>query len=254
MSDELQLPPGFSRNLPTIQNAIAIFNNWGSALPIPGVTAGGTPLFSAERDPRPSFLRDVFGSLDQLDILELGSYEGGHSYQLEKLLGAQSITSIEANAESFIKSLIIKEVLGLKGRFLYGDFVKYLETMPQRYDLIFACGVLYHMADPLHLLHLISQQTDRTFVWTHYVSVEESGRWADSFDVERYGFKCRYHRYVYDPNMHSRGYAGTETYCCQLLKDDILGALKSYGFEKIRVMADHPGEIGGCQVSIVAYR
>jgi len=254
MADELELPPGFSRNLPTIQNAIAIFDEWGSALPIPGTPAGGTPLFSADLDRRPSFVRNVFGALDQFDILELGSYEGGHSYQLEKLLGAKSVTSIEANAESFIKSLIIKEVLQLKGRFLHGDFIKYLETAPRRYDLIFACGVLYHMTDPLHLLNLISRQTDRTFVWTHYVSVKEAGRWADSFDVERYGFNCRYYRYIYDPNTHSRAHSGTETYCCQLLKDDILGALKSYGFTKIRMIADHPQETGGSHVSIVAYR
>jgi hypothetical protein len=59
---EIQLPQGFSRNLPTIENAIAIFDNWVSALPIPGASGGS--LFSPEQDPRPSYVRDVFGSLE----------------------------------------------------------------------------------------------------------------------------------------------------------------------------------------------
>jgi len=123
MSEEPNPLPGFSPDLPSIQNAISIFGNWNSALPIPGVEAGGVGLFSAERDPRPSFAREVFGPLDRFDILELGSFEGGHSYQLEKL-GAKSVLGIEASTESFLKSLVIKETLGLKARFLYGDFKK----------------------------------------------------------------------------------------------------------------------------------
>jgi tetratricopeptide (TPR) repeat protein len=127
---EPNLPPGFSRDLPTIQNAISIFANWTSIVPIPDINVGSVPLFSPKQDPRPSFLCKVFGSIDQFDILELGSFEGCHSYQLDKL-GAKSLLGIEANAESFLKSLIVKETFGLKCRFLHGDFIQYLECTPK---------------------------------------------------------------------------------------------------------------------------
>jgi hypothetical protein len=248
---KLQLPQGFSRDLPTIENAITIFDNWVSALPIAGTPGGTSPLFSPEHDPRPSYVRAVFGPLEQFEVLELGSLEGGHSYQLERL-GIKSITSIEANTESFVKCLIIKEVLGLKAKFLYGDFIKYLEADETRYDLIFACGVLYHTIDPLHLLYLISQRTDRVFIWTHYVTIEGSFNF-ENFDAYRHGFGCRYYKNIYDPKHYSRSYSGLEIYSCHLMKDDLLGSLKHFGFQKVHIMDDTAGETNAT-ISIVAYR
>jgi hypothetical protein len=250
MSEEINLPPGFSRSLPSIQNTISIFGNWTSVLPIPGVNAGNVPLFSAEQDPRPAFAREVFGPLDRLDILELGSFEGGHTYQLERL-GARSVLGIEASAESFLKALVIKEILGLKAQFIYGDFIKYLETIPRKYDLIFAAGVLYHMTDPLHLLHLIAEHTDRVFIWTCYILPETP---FNTIEVNRYGVQCQYHRYVYDPQMHGRHYSGVETYCCRLFKADIIRALQAYGFDNVRIMKDEPESPGCPSMSLVAYK
>ena len=56
---------------------------------------------------------DVCGSIEGFRILELGPLESGHTYQLERL-GAGSILCIEASPEFYLKSLIIKEILGLK--------------------------------------------------------------------------------------------------------------------------------------------
>jgi hypothetical protein len=248
---ELRLSRGFSPDLPTVENAIAIFDNWVSILPIPGARGGSSALFSPE-DLRPSYVSAIFGALDQFEILELGSLEGGHTYQLEKL-GIKSITSIEANTESFLKCLIVKEVLGLRAKFLYGDFVKYLETTETKYDLIFACGVLYHMIDPLHLLYLISQRTERVFIWTMYVRTDDVDKFTEQFDVDRYGLKLRYFKNVYDPNHYSRSYSGIESYSCHLMRDDIINALKHFGFEKIHIMKDDQGE-NLSTISIVAHR
>src|SRR5271166_278351 len=234
---ELQLPRGFSCNLPTVEHAIVIFDTWTSALPLPAHTGGS--LFSPEDDPRPSYVRDVFGSLEHFEILELGPLEGGHTYQLERL-GAKSITAIESNTESFIKCLVIKNAFELKAKLLLGDFIKYLEVIEFKYDLIFASGVLYHMIDPLHLLYLIAKRTDRVFIWTHYVASENDHVFSENLgtppssmtgdepyiDVNLYGFKCRYYKAYYDPNHDSRRYSGLEAYGCHLLKDDIIGALK----------------------------
>lgn len=44
---------------------------------------------------------------------------------------------------------------------------------PTRYDLIFACGVLYHMIDPLLLLERMAARTDNLYLWTHYFNAQE---------------------------------------------------------------------------------
>ena len=88
---------------------------------------------------------DVLGSIEGFRILELGP-RGQHSYQLERL-GAASVLAIEASPDLFLKCLITKEILDLKARFLLGDFVQYLESTADEFDLIFVSGVLYHMTD-----------------------------------------------------------------------------------------------------------
>jgi hypothetical protein len=150
----------------------------------------------------------------------------------------------------------VKELFSLRAHFLYGDFVGYLEAAPRQFDLIFACGVLYHMTDPLHLLQLISRSTDRVFLWTLYVSEEETARWPASevIPAERGGFRCRYHRIVYDPQTHGRAYSGTETYCCRLTKADIVAALRHYGYGELRVVKDDARETGNSNLSLVAWR
>src|SRR5438445_10082119 len=130
---ELLNVKGFSKDLPTPRSAINIFDTWTSILPISEVSVGNVPLFSDELDPRPRYCAEIFGPLCQFKILELGSFEGGHAYQFNRL-GACSLTCIEANAQSFLKSLVIKETFSLKGSFLYGDFMKYLESNIERFD------------------------------------------------------------------------------------------------------------------------
>src|SRR6516162_79040 len=162
----------FELRAPSHQNAVEIFDGkWASDLSevCPGLRAGQTPLFS--HDPRPrdaARLLGANGRLDGMRVLELGPLEGAHTYQLEKL-GAASILAIEANAEAFLKCLITKEITGLRAaKFMHGDFYRYLENTNEHFDLVFCCGVLYHMPDPLALIGSIAKSTKRCFVWTHY--------------------------------------------------------------------------------------
>jgi len=106
------------------------------------------------------------------------------------------------------------------------------------------------MTDPLHLLHLIAEHTDRTFIWTQYVSADTP---FNTTEVERYGVRCLYHRLVYDPQMQGRHYSGMYTYCCRLFKADIIQALQAYGFDNVRIMKDEISP-GGPNMSLVAYK
>jgi 2-polyprenyl-3-methyl-5-hydroxy-6-metoxy-1,4-benzoquinol methylase len=163
----------FEGRFPTHQNAIDIFGDrWASNIGevYPGLTSGPGPYFSVDR--RPSIAAQYLGfepgSLEGMNILELGPLEGAHTYQLAKL-GADRILAIEANAEAFLKCLVVKEILRTpRCRFLLGDCLKFLQESRGQFDMIFCSGVLYHMANPFELIKAISRHTGRVFLWTHY--------------------------------------------------------------------------------------
>ena len=105
-------------------------------------------------------------------VLELGPLEGGHSYMLQHL-GAPSVVAVEANTRAFMRCLCIKEIFGLDRVHLkLGDFLAYLGEDSERFGIVAACGALYHMLDPIRLLDLIAEKTDRLLLWTHYYDAD----------------------------------------------------------------------------------
>ena len=241
--------PRFVASRPCHQNAIDLFkeNGWVCRLPVEGIRSGETPLFDVDR--RPRMVVDVCGSIEGFKILELGPLESAHTYQLERL-GAGSILAIEASPEFYLKSLVAKEILGLKARYLLGDFNRYLEETEDRYDLVFASGVLYHMPDPINTLYLISRVAPRVFIWSHYIpeSVE-----PEAPPVDRHGFCCHQFEVFYRPeDSPGRRLSGIFASCNRLYQKDIIGTLRHFGFDKVTITEDAVGHINGPAVSLVA--
>jgi hypothetical protein len=93
----------FELRAPAAQNLIDIFSGkWASDFSqvYPGLKAGAIDLFVA--DSRPSFAARHLGANDRLqdlEVLELGPLEAGHTYRLEQL-GA-IVTTVEANCEAW---------------------------------------------------------------------------------------------------------------------------------------------------------
>jgi hypothetical protein len=245
---ELHLPR-FVTSRPCHQNAIDLFKEkgWVCRLPVEGIQSGDTRLFDNDR--RPQMVVDVCGSIEGFKILELGPLESAHTYQLERL-GAGSILCIEASPEFYLKSLVSKEILGLEAHYLLGDFNRYLEETEERYDLIFASGVLYHMIEPIKTLYLISRITPRVFIWSHYIpeSIE-----PEVPPVERHGFRCHYFEVFYPgDDQPGRRLSGVMPSCNRLYQKDIIAALKYFGFDKVTITEDAVGHINGPAVSLVA--
>src|SRR5262249_2961527 len=120
----------------------------------------------------------------------------GHAYQFEKM-GVAEIIAVESNTEAFLKCLIVKNLVGLqKARFLLGDFVEFLKQDTSRYDLIFCCGVLYHMQNPVELIELMAARTDRVFVRTHYFT-EDSRPGLPTITVRHGDENYTYHQLMY---------------------------------------------------------
>jgi hypothetical protein len=250
----------YGRTAPTAQLAVDIFKNgWSSSFPAEfAVQAGSTPLFE---DARLQRLIDLAGGIENYRILELGPLEGGHSYLMEKA-GAHSVLAIEACVLSYLKCLIAKEITGLRRvAFQFGNFVPFLETSTERFDLIVASGVLYHQREPLQLLEAIAQHTDRVFLWTHYYL---EGHDTDYVKAEYFtrvpgaplnGFACDLFRLEYDrylPNGKYRG--GVHDHAHWMKRDDLLACLRHVGFTNIEIAFEQTEHPFGPNLTLLARR
>lgn len=246
---------------PSAQNAIDALAGWNMALPPEvGVIAGPAAFYC---DPRIVWALEQFGPLEGRDILELGPLEASHTYMIEQRRPA-SILAIEANRLSFLRCLVVKELLGLKiAKFELGNFVPWLETAEQRFDLVVASGVLYHMADPVRLLELLSRRTDSLYIWTHYASddamppddARHKAFVGEPEVVQNHGVAVRCRRRSYWGAWKSKAFCGGLYDLHRWIeKDDIQRLLGALGFDDIRTAHDEPDHPNGPAFSIFARR
>lgn len=247
--------------LPAPHNAIEILPGWNQVFPenFHGQSNPGG-LFD---DSRIDWGIALFGSLEGKRVLELGPLEGAHSYMLENA-GAASILAIEANKLSYLRSLIVKELMNLKRvRFLLGDFQTWLENTDEKYDFIVASGVLYHMQDPLRLLELIASHTDTFYIWTHYVShaamPPEDPRWtaflSEARTVDFHGVPVRLYRRSYHGAWRNQKFCGgTHDIHHWIEREDMLAAIRALGFDDLQVNHDNHGGPNGPSFSVFARR
>jgi 2-polyprenyl-3-methyl-5-hydroxy-6-metoxy-1,4-benzoquinol methylase len=248
----------FERRAPSSQNAVDIFEGkWACDFSeiCPGLRSGEHPLFTL--DPRPldaARVLGINGRLDGMRVLELGPLEGAHTYQLEKL-GAASILAIEANAEAFLKCLITKEILCLGvAKFVYGDFYEYLNETNEEYDLVFCCGVLYHMSDPIALIESIAKVTDRCFIWTHYYDSAHYRGTARQICSDPQYSSIKFYVAKYDNMDYGRFWGGNRSASVWLDRDDIISTFRRVGFNRINVITEDVDHPNGACLSFAAQR
>jgi SAM-dependent methyltransferase len=251
----------YVRSAPTPQHAIDIFaGEWSSALPAHlGVTAGAAALFD---DGRISWLIDHLGGVADQRVLELGPLEGGHSAMLHEA-GAE-VVAVEGSTRAYLKCLIAKELLSLhRCNFLLGDFLEYLHTTDERFDLVLASGVLYHAPDPIALLEAIAAVTDRVAIWTHYFDPDVIG--ADPAKARLFqnapegvdwrGHRLHLHRRAYLEALQWGGFCGgPETSALWMERDGLMLVLTELGFRRLDVHNDDPHHPNGPCVMLCAQR
>ena len=255
------IPNEYVLDAPRPQNILDLFEGmWLCEIP----PVGGQKLESgyviAFDDPRIKWTARALGGFGGLRVLELGPCEGAHTYMLERL-GARSVVSIEANTYSYLKCLAVKEVLGLKrSRFLLGDFVEYLRGEHPSFDVTLASGVLYHMQDPVELLHLISQTCDVAAIWTHYF--DESlvagnpkliHRFEEGIETSSHGFSHKLYKYDYAEERELEYFnGGNAPHSCWMSRDAILACLETFGFSSIQIGVDEPDHPNGPAFCVLA--
>ena len=235
---------------PSSQNAVDLFEGqWFSTLPEKtGVETGGA--CKLHDDERIRWAASKLGGFQGKSVLELGPLEGCHSAMVESA-GAASILAIEANSDAYLRCLLVKELLGLqKARYLLGDFLEYLRTAPGVFDMGLACGVLYHMKNPVELIELLSQRVGSLFVWTHFwdgSAVDANPvvreKFSGSWEATHSGFAHKLHAYGYGDALDWKGFCGGGSESCNWMeKGESLDAFEHFGFriEGERLEMDHP--------------
>lgn len=258
-------PHVFATAAPSPQSAIDIFaGEWITAFPADlGVTAGSVNHFDPQVDPRvPWVAQQLPTGLTGLSVLELGPFEAYQTALLEDA-GAASVLAVEASQTAFLKCLIVKEVLGLKARFLYGDMLAFLDGCDERFDIVWASGILYHQADPIGLLERIAARTDRVFLHTHCINPARSvlgpadRRLVPQRDetITWHGRSIQLHRYEYVDDTGIKGFAGgPRPYANWLSKADIEFVLRELGLTEITYGVDDPDNPGGAAFFLLATR
>ena len=254
------IQPSFCTIAPSNQTAVDVFKGlWKSRFPNEsGIQAGNAPNFN---DARVTWVTKRLGDLDERSVLELGPFEAYNTWQFSQL-GASPITAVEGNSVNYLQCLVTKETLGINARFLHGDIGGFLDDTSERYDLCWACGVLYHQIDPLVLLKQIARVCRCIFVWTHFFDsqiADNPGRYPH-FDADRNleknldGYRCThyYRSYRHKDGLPGFFSGGGESFAYWLSKDDILGYLATLGFTDITIRGINKDHAAGPTLSFLA--
>lgn len=256
--------PLYTDQAPSAQALIDLYKGeWSTKFPATtGVESGGTAgLFEDER------ITWALGQLAAQDhaiagrnVLEVGPLEGGHTTMLEQA-GAARVTAVESNDRSFQKCLLVKELMGLtRSRFLYGDILRHLEQTNETYDIGIACGILYHMTNPVQLIELLTRRCRSLYIWTVFydpafyaANPAKAEKFTAKTPATHAGFAHTLHRHDYGEALAWAGFCGGPRPHCQWMeRDQILAALAHFGYSQ-QTVRDEPNPHGSA-LSVVASR
>ncbi len=102
-------------------------------------------------------------------ILELGSCQGGGTFQLAKHPGVDQVVAIEGRDYNFEKAKYVERTLQIKNViFLEADLESFDFAALGRFDAVYCVGVLYHLPNQWELLVKLERVTDILYINTHY--------------------------------------------------------------------------------------
>lgn len=242
----------YTAQAPSAQGTLDLFENeWSSRVPVAFASTGHADLFN---DARITWLVEQDAQYEDKTALELGPLEAGHTYMLERT--GYQIEAVEANSHAFLKCLIVKELLGLKSRFLYGDLNEHLKTT-EPVGLCVASGVLYHQLDPIRTLQLIATKAERLFLWTHYYDPNlcTSALFSHQETPKTTPFPHTLYPRSYLQALEWDGFCGGPAPMANWLsRADLLRAVEHCGFQIKAAAFDHPAHQNGPCLALYAIR
>lgn len=175
-------------------------------------------------------------------ILELGSLEGGHTFQLAKRPGT-SVVGIEARDFNIAKANFIRDLLRVNNvRFICANLEKTPLSSFGRFDAVFCSGLLYHLPRPWELIQGMGRITSKVFIWTHYAVNEKANE-----EIEGYG------GYWYNEFGYQDPLSGMSNRSFWLTLPSLEGILRKSGFVNIKIYSNVPDHEQGAVVMLGAW-
>jgi SAM-dependent methyltransferase len=212
--------------------------SWVTKFVIDGRAYGG--WYDASADRRLQQFEKAFP--DRARILELGSLEGGHTFNLATMSGVNAVVGLEGRDYNLRKAEFVRAVLGVRNaEFHLIDLERSDLTRFGQFDVCFSAGLLYHLPEPWKHLAEVRKITRNLFLWTHYVD-------AAKVSEERNGYPgWSYGEYGYADPLS--GLSST-SYWPSL--DGLQSMLSDAGFPGIDIIEDDAGHGDGPAVTLSA--
>ena len=205
-----------------------------------GVTANKRTKPEAVPDYRIVKLHELI-NLTGKSILEVGCFEGIHTLGLR--LYSEDVTAIDIRPSNVVKTLTRLSVYGSNAKVFIADVEK-LSADFGRFDLVFHCGVLYHLMSPVEHLFAVAKMCRYLFLDTH-IARDEPQLMEQNFAGHTY--RGAYH----DEAGWMDPFSGKDPKSFWMLKDDLYQALRHAGFSSISVIEERE-ERNGPRLAILA--
>jgi SAM-dependent methyltransferase len=216
----------------------------------------------AEIDMRVRVVVDaVGGSLAGKSVVDLGCLEGGFTIAFARA-GAVEAVGIEARTISHRRCEIARRFSRVRNaRFVQGDVKEVLAGTADGFDVVFAAGILYHVADPFGLLRAIAASCrDVALIDTHVAVAGAPSHGCSAELVERTlgGHVWRGRTFGEYPVASDSGSkeellwaAWSDAVSFWPVESDLVEMMRRAGFARVeKVEPDPSGASGGWQVEL----
>lgn len=211
---------------------------WVTKFTVDGAPYGGD--FDAMKDARVDWFFENVENPRR--IMELGSLEGGHTFNLAGRPNVERVLGVEGRQDNVDKAEFVKGLLAVdKAEFVVANLEETDLAAFGEFDAVFCSGLLYHLPEPWKLLEEISRVAPSVFIWTHYASEESvntTRRGLEGMTYKEYGLA--------DPlsGMSADSFWPT--------LDGLQDLLREYGFTNITLIEDDPSHPHGPAITLAA--
>jgi len=205
-----------------------------------GVKAGKRTEPGAVPDRRIVNLHEIV-NLTGKSVLEVGCFEGIHTLGLR--LYCQDVTAVDIRPSNVVKTLTRLCMHGSNAKVFVAD----VEALPDQFgtfDLIFHCGVLYHLMAPLEHVFALSRLCKHLFLDTHVARNEPEM-------IEKQLGGVTYRGAYHDEAGWHDPFSGKDPKAFWLDKESLLDVLRRAGFSSVKELENRE-ERNGPRLALLA--
>jgi SAM-dependent methyltransferase len=154
-------------------------SEWLARFTIDGQTIGAG--FNHDHDVRPGQFFSLVPRARR--ILELGSCQGGGTFQLAQRAGVDEVVAIEGRDYNIEKARFAQRLLGLTNvTFIEANLETFDFTSLGPFDAVYCVGLLYHLPKPWELLTRLKDVSDVIYLNTHFCRASCASRKVDAYE------------------------------------------------------------------------